>query len=113
MRPYAKPQVITRERCLVEGCERWEELANGRPAGGLCAAHRKRKQQGRQLETPIRQFFSRGSFRSLLVDAAVTLAEVDPADDAAFDRALARVVRRIERYRKRRQRTQAQVPSTR
>lgn len=40
-------------RCLVDGCDRLEELVRGRSAGGLCAGHRYRKRRGLPLESPL------------------------------------------------------------
>ena len=109
-RPYSPPQVSsrsvtrTREKCLVDGCDRLEELASGRSAGGLCAGHRKRKQQQAKglltvpFESPIRR---RRSPRAALIDAAMSLGDVDTdADfDTAFRRAVDRLTHAAMRYR--------------
>lgn len=109
-RPYAKPSVVSRpmrlrEKCLVEGCTRFEELAGGRSAGGLCSGHRYRKKHGLPLEGLLDDAKAPGpggvgrkmSQRQMLSEAALAVA--DAKDDAEFDRALDRLRKRAERYR--------------
>lgn len=113
-RSYSPPQVSsrsvtrTREKCLVDGCDRLEELASGRSAGGLCAGHRKRKQQQAKglltvpFESPIHEGMGRRrSPRAALIDAAMSLGDVDTdADfDTAFRRAVDRLTHAAMRYR--------------
>lgn len=94
-RPYTSPQVHSRpaERCLVEGCERLEELASGRSAGGLCAAHRYRKKRGLPLEPPVNGALGTPgkTFKAALVEAALRLADVGE-DDHAFALAYRRLL---------------------
>jgi len=104
-RPYVAPQVESRprEKCLVEGCSRLEELASGRSAGGLCAAHRKRKQQGRPLEPPLHDGVGRLlTPRQALVAAGLGLGDIDSTDDQEFDRAVERLAYAALQYVRRR-----------
>ena len=109
-RAYIGPQVSSRprEKCLVDGCDRLEELASGRSAGGLCAGHRKRKQlQAKGLltvpfDSPLHDGMGRRrSPRRALIDAAMSLGDVDTgADfDADFRRAVDRLTHAAMRYR--------------
>lgn len=99
--PYTPPTVVTRSRCLIDGCDRWEELANGRSAGGLCAGHRKRKSQGRPLEPPLHAGMGRReSPRRALVHAAIDLRDIDTDADSDIEwrRALDRLIHAALRY---------------
>jgi len=107
-RPYSPPQVSSRaiarprEKCLVDGCDRLEELVSGRSAGGLCAGHRYRKRHGLPLEPPLHEGLARRrSPRAALIDAAMSLGDVDTdADfDTAFRRAVDRLTHAAMRYR--------------
>jgi hypothetical protein len=79
---------VSAEKCLVDGCERREELKDGRPAGGgLCAGHRYRKKlqaQGKlrvPFESPIADALGRQlTAWEAVVDAAVTLRDA-PAEE--------------------------------
>lgn len=117
-RPYVAPQVQSRPRelCLVEGCTRFEELASGRSAGGLCAAHRKRKTQGRALETPIHDGIGRRKApRVALIEAAIALGDIDTSAgfDIDFRRALDRLTHAAMVYWAARQGSRRKVPSNR
>lgn len=76
-RAYAKPSVVTRERCSVADCENYEELARGRSNGGMCSGHRKRAQLGLPL-TPLR-VWTRGRRRKrrLLLELVLRFVEAD------------------------------------
>lgn len=96
-RAYSTPQVQSRpaEKCLVEGCERLEELASGRSAGGLCAGHRYRKKKNLPLEPPLHEGLARRQTpRQALTAAVMGLLEVgaEGAADHLFRLALERVV---------------------
>lgn len=97
MKPYTKPSVRSAAKCLVEGCMRTEELANGRSAGGLCAGHRWRKKRGLPLDaTPISDSLARRlTPRQMLEEAAVGLAEAEGPD---IDGALRRLRYAAVRY---------------
>jgi hypothetical protein len=99
-RPYAKPQVQTASKCLVDGCERAEELVRGRPAGGLCAAHRRRKKLGQSFDEPIDDRLSRSVHRmspaELLMVAVVRLGDAEGPED--FRRARATFFKRVWRF---------------
>lgn len=109
-RSYASPRLQSRprEKCLVDGCDRLEELASGRSAGGLCAAHRKRKKRGQPLEPPIDERNARvgphraplRSPRQALLDAALAYADAD-AENA--DGRLFTLLRRARIYGRARQ----------
>lgn len=98
-RRYSPPQVTSRPResCLVDGCPNLEELANGRSAGGLCAAHRKRKQRRPDrpdFTTPIDASKSRRlGPRALLLDAVLAWADAEPEQLAARTYRLFRRIR--------------------
>ena len=106
--PYATPKVYSRprERCLVDGCEGLEELANGRSAGGLCAAHRKRKVRSPERPdfiTPIDR--AKGGHlgpRQLLLEAALAYSEADADEVGAKEKTLLQRARDYSRARKRR-----------
>lgn len=114
-RAYIGPQVSSRprEKCLVDGCDRLEELASGRSAGGLCAGHRKRKQlQAKGLltvpfESPLHDRMGlqadgsrRLSPRQALVQAAMDMADADTSSesDTAWRRGIERLVHAAIRY---------------
>lgn len=103
-RPYSSPQVSSRrrEKCLVDGCDRLEEMKAGRPAGGgLCAGHRYRKKHGLPLEPPLHEGLARRrSPRRALLEAALALGDTstDSDDDSAFRRALDRLTHAAWRY---------------
>lgn len=83
-----------RERCLVDGCDRLEEMAGGRPAGGLCAGHRYRKKRGLPLEAPLHAGLARRQTpREALVAAALELGDVpaESSGDAVFRRVVERL----------------------
>lgn len=86
------------QRCLVEGCDRLEELANGRSAGGLCAGHRWRKKRGRPLGGPLDERRARRLSPSQLVREAIH-AYMRAESDEEYDRAFATLMRRLRRYR--------------
>lgn len=101
------PRPVARSKCLIDGCDRPEELANGRPAGGLCSAHRKRKQQRRDLEAPIHERMGlqadgtrRLSPRRALVEAAMDIREMDTGADSDIEyrRAVDRLIKAAMRY---------------
>lgn len=94
MKRYSKPTVVTRQKCLVDGCERLEELSGGRPAGGLCSTHRKRKVRRRWSDAPIRSYGARP--RAAIVEGIYEVADAD--SDEEFERALERFFKRIQRY---------------
>lgn len=101
MKPYTPPAVTSRSKCLVDGCDRAEELVHGRSAGGLCAGHRKRKQQGRDLEPPLHAGMGRReSPRRALVHAAMDLADIETGTDGDIDwrRAVDRLIHAAVRY---------------
>lgn len=81
-------------KCLIDGCDRPEELVHGRSAGGLCAGHRWRKKHGVSLELPLRQ--RRRPRTGLLIEAALVLADADT--DADFDRSVDRLRKAAVRY---------------
>lgn len=95
-RPYTAPQVQSRpaEKCLVDGCERREEMKAGRPSGGgLCAGHRYRKKNALPLEPPLHEGLARRlTPRRALLEAALAIGDVpteegsDPAARRALDR---------------------------
>jgi hypothetical protein len=88
-----------RSKCLVDGCDRLEELASGRSAGGLCAGHRKRKVRGLPIWTPLDSLKAhRHTPRELLIESAIALGDVDPANDSAWGRAIERQCRAAVRY---------------
>ena len=94
VKPYRAPRVVSRQKCLIDGCMRPEELANGRSVGGLCRGHRYRKYKNLPLDVQLKDYVGRGiSKRFALVRAALDLAQVDSADDAAFARAVRRLLR--------------------
>lgn len=100
-KPYKPPAVTTREKCLIEGCALWAELSRGRPIDGLCAGHRYRKRKGLPLETPLhRGLGRRQSPRIALLEAALSLGEVDSAVDSDLDfrRALDRLTHAAVQY---------------
>lgn len=104
-RRYSPPQVTSRPResCLVDGCPNLEELANGRSAGGLCAAHRKRKHLGRPLEAPIHHGLGRRQTpREALISAGLQLGDIDSTDDDEFARAVERLAYAALQYVRRR-----------
>lgn len=102
-RTYAPPAVKSRprERCLIDGCENLEELANGRSAGGLCAAHRKRKQLNPErpdFERPIDHAKGRKlGPRRLLLDAVMAFADAEPDE---LDAKIYTLFKRIRLYTK-------------
>lgn len=105
--PYSPPTITSRSKCLIDGCDRPEELANGRSAGGLCSSHRKRKQQGRPLEEPIHERMGlqrdgtrRMSPRQALVHAAMDLADIDTgtSSDVDWRRGVDRLIHAAVRY---------------
>lgn len=101
MKAYAPPAVTSRSKCLIDGCDRPEELANGRSAGGLCAGHRKRKQQGRPLEPPLHAGMGRREApRRALVHAAMDLGDIDTGTDSDLEwrRAVDRLIHAAVRY---------------
>ena len=90
------PRPVVRSKCLIEGCDRLEELANGRSAGGLCAGHRKRKvrESARPIEEPLNERIARRVRpRQALRQAVVEVGAVDtgPGGEKAYARAIARV----------------------
>lgn len=102
-RAYTSPAVTSRERCLVDGCTRFEELKDGRPSGGgLCSGHRYRKKHGLPLGPPLHEGLARRrSPRRALLDAALAIGEVDVSSDgdAQFRRALDRLTHAAKVYR--------------
>lgn len=99
-KPYKPPAVTTRAKCLVDGCDRPEELANGRSAGGLCAGHRYRKKHGLPFEPPLHEGLARRrSPKASLLEAALRLADVEGNDD--FDRAWRNFQFHVRKYRRR------------
>lgn len=93
------PNGPVRSRCLVDGCDRLEEFASGRSAGGLCAGHRRRKALRQPLETPLNDGFARRLTRhQTLLEAAIALSDVDTADDRAWHRAVDRHRKAALRY---------------
>jgi L-asparaginase II len=84
---------LPRQKCIVDGCPELEELVNGRAAGGLCQAHRRRKQRKSStvaFEAPIQERFrprTMRSARALLREKALAFADVDALDLKAFQRA--------------------------
>ena len=100
--PYRAPRVVSRAKCLVDGCDRLEELANGRSAGGLCAGHRKRKKLQRPIEGPLNESKAhRRTPRQMVLDAVQRVADADATEDDEYDRAVEELFRTIRRYRKR------------
>lgn len=88
-------QAPKRERCLVEGCDRLEEMVGGRPAGGLCAGHRYRKKRGLPLEPPLHEGLARRQKPGeALVAAALELMEAPT--DGKGDETWRRVVERLK-----------------
>lgn len=80
-------------KCAVDGCKHAAE-----PGRSLCATHRKRKQRtGDTGPAEIRR--RNGSLRALL-NAALDLGDVDPDDDAEWDRAIRRFRRAAEAFRR-------------
>lgn len=71
------------QKCLQEGCERREEMVDGRSAGGYCAGHRYRKRRGLPMEPPLHEGLARRrpAFDALL-DKAIQLGDT-PTDEAA------------------------------
>lgn len=77
-----------RERCLIDGCTRLEELASGRSAGGLCATHRHRKNHGLPMEAPINESRARTLTKmQVAFQAAIRLADVPAEDGVEYRRA--------------------------
>lgn len=110
----AAPGPRLREKCLVDGCDRQEELVSGRSAGGLCAGHRYRKRHGLPLDPPLHAGLARRlSPRRLLIEAAMALGEVDTAgdQDEAFYRAVRRVTNAALRYARARRNAAPKAPS--
>lgn len=69
--------------CSVDGCDRPVE------AGGLCAGHRKRQLRGQVIDAPLSDSIAgRLSPASMLVEAALALADADTSDDDAYERAV-------------------------
>lgn len=102
MKSYKPPAVTTRAKCLIDGCDRLEELANGRSAGGLCAGHRYRKKRGLPLEPPLHEGLARRRGpKEALLEAALRLADVD-GDDAEFGRAWRNFLWHVRRWGSRR-----------
>ncbi len=101
-----------RQKCLIDGCDRMEELVHGRPAGGLCAGHRHRKKRGLDLTRPLDPSKShRLSHWQMLHEAAVVLAL---AEEEAYQRALDRLRKAAVRYGQRllrRRRRRGRAPS--
>lgn len=103
-RTYVAPQVQSRaaEKCLVEGCERREEMKAGRPSGGgLCAGHRYRKKKGIPLDTPLHDGLARRlSPRRALLEAALAIGDVptEESSDPAARRALDRLTHAAQVY---------------
>lgn len=103
-RPYASPQVQSRpaEKCLVEGCDRLEEMKAGRPSGGgLCAGHRYRKKKNLPMDTPLHDGLARRlSPRRALLEAALAMGDVpsEEASDPAARRALDRLTHAARVY---------------
>jgi hypothetical protein len=69
--------------CRGPGCER--ETREGRT---YCDGHQKQAQRGKKI-TPLKQ---RLSPEDRMLEAAIALADADPADDAAYELALREVV---------------------
>jgi hypothetical protein len=108
MAPVEVVPLHPRQKCLIEWCDRLEELANGRSAGGLCSGHRKRKQQGRPLDAPLHERMGRQSGnvrrqspRRALLEAALQIGDVstEGSSDVAFRRALDRLTHAARVYR--------------
>ena len=78
----------TERYCTVGDCMRLAE------SGGLCSAHRKRKQRGVQLGLPMVEKFC--STWDRLHAAAIDLAEADSEDDIAYQRAEDRLRKAVE-----------------
>lgn len=88
-----------RKRCVIDGCERLEELANGRPTGGRCAAHRKRKHTATRLTLTspvVSRFWKRRDGLEALLESALAYADVDA--DEAYTAAVLRLKRAALRY---------------
>lgn len=82
-------------RCLVDGCDREEELVRGRSAGGLCAGHRYRKRRGLPLEVLLDASKAhRLSHWQMLHEAALGLSEAAESVDNGYQRAVDRLRRR-------------------
>jgi hypothetical protein len=81
-------------KCIIDGCDRPEELVRGRSAGGLCSGHRWRKRKGLSLETPLRS--RRRPRTGLLIEAGLALADANTDDD--FDRGVDRLRKSAARY---------------
>lgn len=69
--------------CTVDDCGRDVERA------GLCATHRKRKQRGRPLSPPVRQYDPRETLE--LASRAMADADTSEDSDADFERARKRL----------------------
>lgn len=97
-KPYAKPAVLSREKCLLfDSCGNLEELVNGRSAGGLCAAHRRRKRKQQSLEQPLNLSRSRRMSKfQVLCEAALAFSEADGED--AYARAVDRLRKAAMRW---------------
>lgn len=100
-RVWVSPQVQSRAKCLVDGCDRPEELAGGRSAGGLCSGHRYRKKRGLDLEPPLHEGLAkRRSPRRALIEVALQLGDVatESDSDAEFRRGVDRLTHAALRY---------------
>ncbi len=86
--PNQQPKLpYVRQSCLIDGCDRMEELAGGRSTGGLCAGHRNRKKlQNRGLltvpfDSPLHDGLARRrSPRQGLHEAAIAVVDGAPMD---------------------------------
>lgn len=103
-KPYRAPEVQSRlrERCLVDGCPNFEELTWSGTANGLCSAHRKRKQRGQPLDTPLgASTSSRTPTRRKLLEAALAFADAEPHQLASRTHTLLRLAKEYGSARRR------------
>lgn len=76
------------EECTVEECKHPVLKA------GLCRGHYRRKEDGRPIHGPLREY---GEPRRALMEAAFAFADASTLDDEAYERAWKRLYRAAKR----------------